>query len=436
MLAEGAIRKWILPELGQVLFAMKYILMLLSASFYFLSVRSVPNVKHVYQVLITILVMWCFYSAFISRIDVGITVTLVGLLIYLCFIPLIVLTVDFVRTKGQFLDYINKMLLISIPIYILGFVQYYLPPDHFLNTFVNEEQLITRVAEFTRVISVFTFVKVYNVYLLFSLSLFAAMIFVKIRRGKPIWLDAGVLLLGAVNMIMTASRLPIFMLGFILVSVLGYVFYRYVSLRKTVAVIGFSAIIVGVVAYNTLERVRQPVDALIFRIETVEQVEERGIKESGMWSRAQDRLDIFKFSDLAGYDGYGIGTTYQGTGQVLKRYISEYFEEEGERVVLELGYVGGAIIWLLRISLLVFCATRTVLKTDEELKIFMFVLTLYQLPSALFLGNTTFNYLDGFTYWLSIGLIIAMDRMRTEHIPAVKSLGQKEEYESSADIQA
>jgi hypothetical protein len=415
LLLEGIFRKWFFPTLSSQLFAVKYALFGLLYIWYFIQSPRVSAEKQVYQTLLFLFILWCFFQAFNNPLNAPLLVTVFGYINYLFFVPLISIVPAIFNNIEKYERFVNILIWISIPIYILGTIQYFLPVDHFLNSLVNEEQKFAKVAEYTRSLSIFTFVKIYNVYLLFTLSVFFAYLFKRVISGKKILLWSGIIFLGVLNMFMTGSRLPtgLLFLFFLLITV--YIFFYIPELRKSIVIIVLIGLVSGILLYNFYGTFQIAVDSFIRRAEIVEEKAEI-VEHWSTRQRIANRINIFKQSDKAGLLGFGIGTTYQGTGMfvTLKR-PDVSFEEEGERVVLEIGIIGGTLLWLLRIfifltSLKILFHTRNINKA-----LLILPLVLYITPPALFLNNTTFNYFDGFSYWFTFGLILSLKNINFEN---------------------
>jgi hypothetical protein len=154
------------------------------------------------------------------------------------------------------------------------------------------------------------------------------------------------------------------------------------------------------------------VDSFVKRTTHVEQkAKDKGEGISDAEIRLVDRIDLFKFSDISGLAGYGIGTTYQGNSGNLTKKIPVYHEEEGERLVLELGIIGGILIILLRFFIFLYAFYSFINMKQPNLKLYALSISFLLLPPILTLNNTTFNYLDNFLYWFTFGLVIALKQI-------------------------
>lgn len=413
IIIDGVFRKWVFPELSSQIFAIKYILFGVTYLLFFLKTNfRIPLIKKFYQFLIVLLTMWCLLNFLNPTYKTSWLVKIFGLINYLFFIPLTIIIPHYFNSFAFFEKTIRFIAYISIPIYIIGILQYFLPEDHILNYLPNEDQKFNKVAEFTRSNSIFSFVKIYNVYLLFTTTLFFGYIFYLYRKNKSAFFYIILLLFGILNQFMTGSRLPLGLMvaSFIIISI--YIFLNMLTLRKTITVSLVFGVITLLLTYNLSSTFNTAIDAFFERSEFVEKVAEKGVEGYSAKSRLIDKLTPFKYAEQTGWLGFGIGTTYQGTGGVLNNYRSDLsYEEEGERIVLEIGIIGGVLLILLRLTILGYSLTTLIKIRDINLALLTLPFVLYLIPPLFFLNDTTFNYLDGFSYWFSFGLIIAISKI-------------------------
>ena len=423
MITDGIFRKWVLPSLSSQLFAAKYVFFLLVYITYFLYTPSfIGKIKHGYQFLIFTFFLWCgFEFLFVNPFNAPILVRAMGMVNYLFFIPLLAVVPKYFNSVDKIEKMVSFLAIISVPIFFLGVIQYYLPTKHILNHLVNEDQNINRVVGFTRTLSIFTFVKIYDVYLLFVLSIFFSYLFYLIHQGKKILFIALLIPFGALNLVMTASRLPIFLSVVILSFSLLYIFTHIHNFRKAIISFVILSLFGGVLLYNFGNTFKQATDAFLFRAEQQEILAEKGLEGYSAKDRLVDRLDIYKFSKEAGWLGLGIGTTYQGTGFFLNKKKEElFFEEEGERVVLEIGIIGATILLFLRLFILFFSISFLFKIRHIKFALLTLPFVLYIIPQTFFLNNLTFNYLDGFSYWFSFALILSVRSIYTDFLEKEK----------------
>jgi hypothetical protein len=413
IIIDGVFRKWILPEFSSAIFAIKYILFSLIFLLHLVNTNfRVPKINYFYQLAIVLLAIWCFTFLFHSAFPTSILVKLFGLINYIFFIPLLLIVPYYFNSISKIEGMIKFLGYLSVPIFIIGIIQYFLPVDHILNYLPNEEQKFNKVAEFTRSNSIFSFVKMYNVYLLFVLTTFTVYIFYLINKGKSSWFYIGLLAFGVLSLFMTGSRLPLAITTIFTLIIFVFIFLQITTLRKSILVTSILGIVISFLTYNFSTTMQTAVDAFFKRAELVETIAGKGYEGYSVKDRTIDRLTIFKYAEEAGYTGFGIGTTYQGTGLVLSNYRSDIeFEEEGERIVLEIGVIGGILIILLRLTLLLYSLNVLLKMKNIQFALLILPFVLYLIPPLLFLNNNTFNYFDGFSYWFSFSLVIALSKI-------------------------
>jgi len=418
---DGVFRKWLLPNLSSQLFIVKYLLFSISYFLLLLQNHKFKSTKSTYQILILSLSFWCFFQIINNPYNAPLLVLVFGIITYLFFIPLTFSIPKIFTSLTSFERFTNYIAYLSIPIFAIGIMQYYLPVDHALNYLVNADQLANKVGGFTRSLSIFTFVKIYDVYLIFCLTLFISYIYYLSYIGKSIKFISVLLGFGVINLIMTGSRLQVFQLGFNAIIISFFVYFKIPQLRKHILILLLFSSLLAIIFYNTSTTVQESTDAFTNRVEQTEKVGESGKAGYTAKDRVYDRVNIFAFSDYSGWLGLGIGTTYQGTGNFLKDKIPEiYYEEEGERIVLELGIVGGIIMILLRLSIFLYALNVLLKMKHIKYIIFSIPFVLYLFPPIFFLTNVTFNYFDGFAYWLSFSLLLALEKSYINTILSTK----------------
>ncbi|MGB0887736.1 MAG: hypothetical protein ACPGSL_06415 [Vicingaceae bacterium] len=412
LLLEGVFRKWLLPSLTVQLFAVKYLVFGLLYLMYFIRKPYLTKTSKLFQILIILFVFWCGLQITNRFLNPPLLVTIFGYINYLFFIPIFIIVQDYFTSIDKVERFIKILAQITIPIYILGITQYYLSEDHFLNSLANDEQKFAKVATHIRSNSIFTFVKGYNSYLLFIIPMFFSYLFFLLQKGKKTIFIALMIGFGVLNMLMTGSRLPTFLAGIFILVIIGFIFFQIQQLRKSILVIVVAGFIVSIGAYSFNPTFKTALDGFISRYEYAENVAETRVASYGAKNRLIDRLDIFKFSEEAGLMGFGIGTTYQGTGFFLssKRFEIK-FEEEGERLVLELGIIGGILAILMRFFIFMYSFLLLFRIKKVSYSLLILPLLLQLIPPLFFLNSITFSYYDNFIYWFSFGLILTLEKL-------------------------
>jgi len=410
---DGVFRKWVFPELSTQIFAIKYILFGVTyLLFFFKNNFKIPPIKKTYQLLIVLLTTWCLLNFLNPIYSTSWLVKIFGLINYLFFIPLLLIIPNYFNSIARFEVMIKFLGYLSIPIFIVGIIQYFLPVDHILNYLPNEDQKFNKVAEYTRSLSIFSFVKIYNVYLMFVLTTFTVYIFYLFNKGKNSWFYIGLLAFGILSLFMTGSRLPLAITAIFTLIIFIFIFLKITLLRKSIMVTSILGIAISFLTYNFSTTMQTAVDAFFERAEFVEKVAAKGVANYSAKDRTIDRLTIFKYAEQTGYLGFGIGITYQGTGMVLSELRSDLdFEEEGERIVLEIGIIGGLLMILLRLSILLYSLNVLSKINNIQFALLLLPFVLYLIPPLFFLNNNIFNYFDGFSYWFAFSLVIALSKI-------------------------
>jgi len=408
IIIDGILRKWFLFNLSAPLFYVKYILFGVSYTIFLVSGNPLPLLKKSHHFFIFLYIISCLIGLTTNSLNNASIVGIIGLVVHLFFLPLLHVTQFIFKNLNVFYSFTQFITYLSIPICILGMFQFYLPVDNILNGFVNEEQLVTRVQNFTRISSIFSFVKIYNAYLLFCITFLTAVTLNKLLNNKKSLFTSFVLLLLIINMIMTGSRLPLILMFINLLCISIYVLFVFPQLRKTIIFINLFSLLTIIILYFTTNIVKDPIDATIWRFETSESRHRESTGYTDVQQRIDDRLDIFKFSDEAGWFGYGIGMTYQGNEKKIDNHIPFYFEEEGERLVLEIGIIGTVVLIIMRLTLFFFAFRILKWCNSVEIQLILLALLLLITPPILTLEMTTFRYMENFFYYFSLGLIIAL----------------------------
>ena len=409
LLVEGIFRKWLFYSLAGPLFYLKYLMFGLTYVLFLLGKYPMVKVKHTFHYFVVLFIIVCIYGFFNNRNNNPMVVGVIGLIVHLIFFPVAHLLQFLLKDLNAIARFSKLLTYISFPICLLGMIQFYLPTDHPINGFVNEEQIVARVAGFTRISSIFSFVKIYNAYLLFCTTFLTGVVLNKLLKSKSVLLESAAIMLLIINMFMTGSRLSLGLMLFNMFIIGVYAFLSFANLRKTTIVIFALGLISLVGLYFTTDLFNDPVDATISRFEEAEsrhRTESTGYTDIQL--RLEDRVDIFKFSEYAGWFGYGIGMAYQGAQGFIKRPIPFYFEEEGERIVLELGIIGGFLVVMMRLAIFIFAFQILRWCKSTEIKLLILPLLLYLLPGIITIQNITYSYLENFIYYFTIGIIIAL----------------------------
>lgn len=416
LLLEGIFRKWILPEYSTPLFFVKHIVLV--GPYFYLFTRGFKITKKDYPFLglLLLYLIWGVLEALNFRVTTDLRVKILGLITHFWFVPLVFLIPLLLNTEERILRFFKSVGYISLPIFILGMVQYFSSPSSSINRYAPSQATgdipIAAVGEYVRITGVFSYITPYTTYLPFVLIVILYLLLIR-RLSKfemPIFLVA--LSLGIINLVMTGSRGPF---AFFIVQVLLFLFFSLKGRfrwRKRVFIRFALVIPILLLIMSYTDVGRKSLSALVERAQTSGDTKSRLI---GTYT------SFFRFIPDANLVGYGIGTAYQGANNLVEDWkdMPRDFEAEWERIVLELGLVGFIIVLLLRFYIL-FYSWRVFKRIKSyELKLIALMVFLFQIP-ILFGANIVFNYLEGIRYWFLLGLLVSVNRLERNN--AAKSI--------------
>jgi len=349
---EGIFRKWIAPEYSTSLFFVKYGI-LLGPFIHFISKGiKISKKEYPFYWIILLYLFWGLLEVLNPRLTTDLRVKILGLMIHFSFIPLIYVIPKLLNNKSAIINLFKSIVIVSIPIFILGVYQYYSSPDSEINTYVAQDAFRARVGEHVRITGVFSYITPYTSYLTFSMVIIIA---VFLMGGNSLFINLLLISaasLGIVNIIMTGSRGAF--LSTVLIALGFFLFYFKDGIKNKkkefMAFILMLVLSICVVSFTDIGK------------DSFSSFQQRARTSGGIGDRLVDIFTPYKYFSSAGMVGFGIGTTYQGSG----RFISDFkdmpttFEEETERIFLEIGLIGFMILFILRIVLLLY--TYRVLK--------------------------------------------------------------------------
>jgi hypothetical protein len=420
LIFEGAIRKWLVPG-AQDLFYFAKDVFLLGAYAGFL--RSPARQRHpppAAPVLYGLLVAGAFLGV-LQIFNPNLPNLLVGILgfkAYFFYVPLIFLLPAMFRSDQELAVQLRRYLLLAIPVGILAVAQFFSPPSSPLNTYARSTADAGSIATFgsstyVRVTATFSFISGYTFYLL------ATVIFLLVWMANARWrLRGNLLMYGALGitllgMLMSGSRGPVLLLAAL------FPFYWWLGVLREQGGGGtFGRLLLGLslLAAALAWLGEDAIGAFYGRALGIEDVP----------ARLTMPLEApFHVIGEAGPFGLGIGATHQ-TAAAVTPGIPPYawlrgmlIEVESGRIMLELGAIGFAIIYLIRIYLAAFALGQIFkLRTrfHRSLAVGSFLYLLGSLP-----GGIVFEVTSGVYYWTFVGLLFLAMRLDREAVrpPAV-----------------
>jgi len=347
LIFEGALRKWVVPQLSTPLLIIRDPVVI---GIYFFALKGGLFPKNIFTKSIIYLAFISFLGGLATVIDSGINIMVIifGLRTNFLHLPFI-----FLLPKVFSLDDVKKLgrwiLLLTAPMAILMIYQFHSAPDSFINqgAGVGGMQLSSALGKI-RPPATFSFITGAAQYL----SLVTSFLLYGLFQNKvyPNWLlfVAGIGLVLALSV--SGSRTAIASEGIVLLSLVVGLLVRPALIGKSlkflvlVCVVGFG--ISFIPSFN------EGIEVINARVETANTFESNSGGFGGRFLRGF--LEPFNNTDQIPLLGYGLG---MGTnvGAAILTGKAQFTLAEGEwaRILLESGFVLGLMYILLRIALVV-----------------------------------------------------------------------------------
>lgn len=417
---SGAVRKWILPQISDLVFFLNHVILTGVYIGYFaekLKTKSPLIVKHRVNVFMTFLFFWGLASVFNPRLP-SIYIGLLGLMIHFYYIPMIFIIPEIFETKEQLINCFKTFILVSIPSLILGVIQFLSPLDSPINQYVTETDVVP-MGNFPRIASTFPFISGYVSYLNILILLVICLLSFRRFPLKTIYFYYLIVGFGVLNLFMTGSRSG---MSFTILSVLLYMFisgsFNPVNIRRYFFRVFFAGLALISLALSPLGR--NAVDAFMSRFESSDEIT----------TRVSDIYNIpLKYFAESGFYGFGIGSTYQGSYaliRILNISTREWampmdFEEEPLRILLEVGLAGFIMVYVLRFLFVKYFWDLYRKLKDEELKNIALICALYVLPIFINVHKLVFDQTAHVFYWFVIGLLFLLPKLDQQIVVSEKA---------------
>jgi O-antigen ligase len=396
---EGALRKWAFPDFAEFIYLAKDILLLGAYAGFWgprlllrrkLFPRHPANAALAAFALVAVLQV---ANPWLPNIWVG----LFGIKAYLLYVPLMYMVPAVFPTTDAMEKFWRRYLLIAFVPLLLGPVQFASSPDSILNRYAWEDELAPGVATFgvvnrARITATFSYMSGYTAYLMLLAA--AALALVVFGSGKlgPRLLYS-LLALTMANVLMTGSRGTVLRVVLVSVTLLTLVFLqgRRRWGRVLTAAIGLS--LVGVLVAISFP---DAVAAFFGRVEANVDLEERitGLVTVPAWALGE-----------SGVIGYGIGNTHQARRFLVSEVADDTFlpaaEGEWERIIIELGPVGFALVLLARVLVVWRLWSAWRCPMEDAYRPYLaaaFLVALVNVP-----GPLVFNHTASLLYWFIAG---------------------------------
>jgi hypothetical protein len=415
IIAVGAIRKWVWPE-GQAYLFFSGHLLLLGAylRFYGQCLRYWiwPLSKHPINKYLAFLLIYGLLETTNPNLPTKL-VALFGIFMYFSFVPIAYMLPSLFSTKDKLLSFLKFYALISLPLYVIGFIQYFSPAAARINRYARSEFEwdTALVGDNVRVTSTFPYITGYTVYLSFVVMIIAYLLSLRRSSRKVTLVFYTALTMAIVSLFMAGSRAPLattimYLVLYLILS--GYISTAHLKpmlLRFALA----GLLVVAVLALTPAGQ--KVVDNMMSRIE--ENAED-------VAPRIVEIYTPFRFLSNAGPFGFGIGSTCQGTEYWVPRSemwgsMSRDFENEPERILLELGLVGFILTFGLRLLIIKYLWDLSRRLKDNELRLLALAALLFHVQ-FLHTSQLTFNMTAALYYWFTVGFLFLLPKLDSSSV--------------------
>lgn len=412
---EGAIRKWLLPGVEQIVYLAKDVLLiLLFVQHGMPGRRREPVLKRtMVAALIPAYVSWVALQAVnpsLPTLELGIF----GLKTYVLYLAFLILVPTAYANVQELETDLRRLLWLMLPVLALGIVQFGLPPGHWLNQYVKESAgVATFGADFgrARITSTFPYITGLVTFLSFAFSLTIGLLAARRWTMASNSVVYAALALVLMVMPMTGSRGPVY------AAVLTFPLFLFGAIQKKMmsTAVVLRLVLPGVLVFGAVSYfAADALDAFNLRRATSDSTSER------FW---QAFAEPFDFADTAGVLGYGAGSTHQaapaltgGDGSYSWLPVRA-FEGEPGRVMIEIGLIGFALFFFIKIAMCLL-AYQTMVRGQTPAQVGLAGAALMFFAAHVY-APMVFNSTAGALYWF-FGGVIAL--IRREQQPSLRPL--------------
>lgn len=417
LILEGALRKWVFPGAQDLIYFAKDVF-LLGAYAGFLRerhrVRTIPAAAG----LTALLAAAALYGLLqvLNPLLPNILVGILGFKAYFFYVPLLWLVPATFASAADLGRFLQRYVLLSIPVGLLAMAQFVASPTSVLNTYArpgNGEMFYATTfgsSSYVRVTATFSYISGYTSYLVAMAVLLLGLLAAGHWRFRGNLRLLGALGLTLLGIFMTGSRGPLILL------VLLLPFYWWLAVAREKGggamfgriVLGLGMVI-GVVSYAG----QDAFDAFYGRASNTADVADR---------LATPFIQPFALLPQAGLLGFGIGATHQTAVAVTPGIVPYSWTRgivvEGEtgRVMLELGGIGFALMFLIRLYLPIYALRRLRALRNRSFRAMVSACILFLI--AQITGGVVFDFVTGVYYWFFAGLLMLLIQLDREAVTA------------------
>ncbi len=308
--------------------------------------------------------LYVLFLAFLAAHPLNLTI-FHGILGFLLYTTVWFILFAYLKTEKNLpVEKLDTMIWIVLIIQlVLSYFQYNLPGDHFININSKGEDSTSTVGGAVRASGTFSYLGGLQGFMVF----WGFFSWYTLLQNKNTWISLLVVIGGFVCSLFTGARgVMINYLGILLLGLIssGFLAKHFLKILGCVAVAGLIYLFFPRLAiFDTVEE----------SYDNFESRYDRGVETGEMDRRIEDQFwGAFHYHGDHPIFGVGLGSTYQGATALFgtSPYITEYgyLEGEGERIVVE----GGYVLYFYR--LFIFMLFLMVLRMPIWCKIFIFLL--------------------------------------------------------------
>jgi hypothetical protein len=340
----------------------------------------------------------------------SLAVGLLGMKAFFFYIPLMFMLPNLFLSIEDMQQFLQRYLLLLIPVCLLGVVQYFSPINSPINSYAAGREADTLAlvgregAEHVRITGTFPYLSGLTSFLIVCSGLLVPLMTVKRQRFYTQILNLLMMGLLICNLFMTGSRTAV---GSVLLILIGLFTLNTPSsairLFRKLLIPGILCCIAACFMF------RKPIENFMHRIEDV------GGKADAI-NRISWAKEAFTNIEVAGAFGYGIGSTHQGTRKVRLTFnlppgetIPVYYEDESGRITLELGLIGLFLWGMLKLGL-IYALWKTYRILHHPL-LRQLALAAFLIHIIQFTGTMVFHVTFCIYYWFLAGFIFLLPKL-------------------------
>ncbi len=430
---EGALRKWLFPGLQAYIYIAKDFLLLTSYVGFLLDTKK-SVIRFPFAKPIAFLMVACsayFVMLLANPNSPSFLLSLLGLKNYIFYFPLVFIVPHLILDIEHFRRLFKLYMFLMLPALILSFIQFSLPPTHFLNNYVQQSDAVQSItSKFgegdsrARTASTFSYLAGNVTFTIFMVTLSLTFLIIDNFKLKNNILSYLVFVLSIGGMFTTGSRTGLFALFLITFAFIGFgVVNRFITSRilvRFIAAFGFSSAAILYLAQDA-------VSSMFIRASRVSDTNTR------LWAPLAETYSAFEQAPLGGTGMAsthgGMVTMVLGPNQSFEWLNGVFLELESARVLLETGILGFILYFGMRFMIVIYafrCAFTFKNKANSLIAFgfglwFTFHLVLY----------VATNPTAALFYYFGLGVLFAM-HISEYHIAYFKKTQQLSAFQAAS----